>query len=131
MLSNQGGGRSLFDQFYQYHDRRSGLAKHGLILREICSSFAILCYQIAYVKMIKYFSHAGYANIGPERRSTPTSTKTLFLDTDLFEEVGNIRASYAYNTLATVSRDSRILLERRASSISIPKHRLGAAEAPF
>jgi len=114
----------LFTQFHSYYNFKAR-PKEGVSVDTVCSSFAILCYQLAYVKLIRWFGHPGLGDIGPHQRQSPTGLKELYLSSGLFESMGMLKGVYAGTTrknpteIADYKRNYGVLLNNKAGTFSI------------
>ncbi len=126
---------SLFGQFHRYFDPRTGDLKAGLNIGAVCSSWVIMCYQLAYVKLVRYFNHPPLSKLGPSRTQSPTGLRELFVESGLFDIVGTIDAAYdtenpqaptpAYNTYR---RHFGPLLQEKAQQFALRGRAGRAAE---
>jgi len=126
----------LFSQFHKFYDR-GGQLHGGLSLGEVCSSFAILCYQLAYIKLVRYYGHKGYSDLGPKHLQSPMGLRDLFVKSGLFEDKGTFEGAYDPenpNALADIDqyrKDYGPRLLAKSQRFNYAKQGKRAAEAPF
>lgn len=129
---------SLFSQFHNYYEMRTGQLKQNLSVGEVCSSFVILCYQLAYIKLVRYFNHGAIRELGPRRIQSPTGMRELFVESGLFAPAGCIDAAYdATNPAAgspeatSYARRFSHLLAAKAAQFPLQGKAGRAAESPI
>ncbi|MFY0577422.1 hypothetical protein ACN28S_26630 [Cystobacter fuscus] len=124
------GDFGMFDQFHSYYDR-DGDMHLGLTTAEVCSSFVILCYQLAYVKLVRYFGHKPVYSLGPRRIQSPMVMKHLFLQSGLFQSMGTVQAAYEGSPLRYELANYGALLQRKQKTFDFSTVARRPAESPF
>lgn len=127
------GEFKLFEQFHKYYDY-TGRTK-PVAVSEVCSSWAILCYQLAYVKLVRYFDHPARTNLGPGVIQSPMGLRDLYIESGLFQDVGIVQGAYdaehrKFGEVDEYNRQYERLLRRKQKEFSL-KGKPPFAEAPF